>query len=61
MITQPRICVEAARGDLESDAAGAVDVFRALEHQFFWADRVMLAADDGESVLSGEIVAAPER
>ncbi len=61
MITQPLICVEAARGELESDAVGAVDVFRALDRQFFWADCVMLAAEDGESVLSGEIVAAPAR
>lgn len=61
MITQPQICVEAGRGELEAGAGGAVDVFAALDRQFFWADRVMLSVEDGDAVLSGEVVAAPPR
>jgi hypothetical protein len=56
---QSLIGVEATRGELQEEAPGVVDVFAALDRQFFWADRVMLAVEDGEQVLSGVIV--PER
>lgn len=50
------IAVEADLGELRPDAAGTVDVFAALDRQFFWADRVMLATADEQVVLCGEIV-----
>ncbi|MGN6379550.1 MAG: hypothetical protein ACTHNU_11415 [Gaiellales bacterium] len=52
------IGVEATRGELEQETPGVVDVFAALERQFFWADRVMLSVEDGQAVLTGEIVSA---
>jgi hypothetical protein len=52
------IGVEATRGELGQDSPGVVDVFAALERQFFWADRVMLSVEDGQAVLTGEIVPA---
>ena len=58
MIAEPLIRVEATRGELEQVAPGVVDVYAALERQFFWADRVMLTVEDDDSVLSGEIVSA---
>ncbi len=61
MTPHAAICVEAAAGELSEEAPGVVDVFAALERQFFWADRVMLASDPADVVLSGEIVAAPRR
>ena len=54
----PLIGVEATRGELEQDSPGVIDVFAALDRQFFWADRVMLSVEDGEAVLTGEIVSA---
>ena len=54
----PLIGVEATRGELEQDSSGVIDVFAALERQFFWADRVMLSVEDGQAVLTGEIVRA---
>jgi hypothetical protein len=59
VITQPLICVEASRSGLQAGAEGEVDVFAALGRQFFWADRVMLDAEDADGVLSGEVVAGP--
>jgi hypothetical protein len=61
VIRAPLICVEATAGELAEQTPGVVDVFAALERQFFWADRVMLAADPLGVVLTGEIVAAPRR
>ena len=52
------IGVEATRGELEQDSSGVIDVFAALERRFFWADRVMLSVEDGQAVLTGEIVRA---
>jgi hypothetical protein len=58
-----RILVNAAPAELRADRAGAVDVYAALERQFFWADTVILGADDGTlcgdelEVLEGEVVA----
>jgi hypothetical protein len=56
-LTLPRICVEATPAELAEEAPGVVDLFAALERQFFWADRVMLATDAADVVLTGEIVA----
>jgi hypothetical protein len=53
---EPVIAVEADLGELRPDASGAVDVFAALDRQFYWADRVMLATADERVVLCGEIV-----
>ena len=56
-----RILVTARPGELRPATDGAVDVFAALNRQFFWADTVMVSPDalepdaDGE-VLEGEIV-----
>jgi len=54
----PLIAVEAAHGELHEESPGVIDVFAALDRQFFWADRVMLALDDDGAVVAGEIVSA---
>ncbi len=56
MTIETVIAVEADLDELRRDAAGTVDVFAALDRQFFWADRVMLATADEQVVLCGEIV-----
>ena len=58
-LTTPLICVEATSAELAEEAPGVVDLFAALERQFFWADRVMLATDAADVVLTGEIVSRP--
>jgi hypothetical protein len=62
MAPADRIVVSAHPGELRPAQDGVVDVFAALEHQFFWADTVMVSPDamdgrsDEEEVLEGEIV-----
>ena len=62
MTTRDRILVRAAPSELRPDESGAVDVFAALQRQFFWADTVIVGADDAEladdelEVLEGEVV-----
>ncbi|HET7428892.1 MAG TPA: hypothetical protein VFJ66_05535 [Gaiellales bacterium] len=57
-----RIVVTAAPAELRSEVPGMVDVYDALNRQFFWADTVIigpqgeLSADETE-VLEGEVVA----
>ena len=56
-----RIVVVAQPGELRPEADGAVDVFAALERQFFWADTVIVSSDEADDeadaeVLEGEIV-----
>jgi hypothetical protein len=51
------IMVEVAPAELAETAPGVIDVFAALDRQFFWADVVMVAAGDSDAdVLVGEIV-----
>ena len=63
MNTLDRIVVTAAPSELGSDAHGAIDVYDALERQFFWADTVIVGLDDADladdelEVLEGEVVA----
>lgn len=63
MTTRDRILVTAAPSELRPDPQGAVDVYTALERQFFWADTVIVGrddaglADDELEVLEGEVVA----
>jgi len=58
-----RILVNATPGELLPDAGGAIDVYAALERQFFWADTVIVGLDDADpaedelEVLEGEVVA----
>jgi hypothetical protein len=63
MNTIDRIVVTAAPSELRGDVQGAVDVYAALERQFFWADTVIVGltdadlAEDELEVLEGEVVA----
>jgi hypothetical protein len=63
MTTRDRILVTAAPSELRPDPQGAVDVYAALERQFFSADTVIVGlddaglADDEREVLEGEVVA----
>jgi hypothetical protein len=63
MNPRDRILVNAAPAELRSDPRGVVDVYAALERQFFWADTVIVGLDDGDlaedelEVLEGEVVA----
>ncbi|MDX6521479.1 MAG: hypothetical protein QOJ31_1096 [Gaiellales bacterium] len=63
MTMRDRILVTAAPSELRPDPLGAVDVYAALERQFFWADTVIVGLDDGGladdelEVLEGEVVA----
>jgi hypothetical protein len=51
------IMVEVLPAELAETAPGVIDVFAALDRQFFWADVVMVAAGDSDAdVLVGEIV-----
>ncbi len=62
MTTRDRILVHAAPSELRPDEAGTVDVFAALQRQFFWADTVIVGSDDAEptddelEILEGEVV-----
>jgi hypothetical protein len=61
-VNHDRILVTAAPAELRSDTPGAVDVYDALNRQFFWADTVILGpvddpAGDEAEVLEGEVVA----
>jgi hypothetical protein len=62
MNPRDRILVNAAPAELGADRAGVIDVYAALKRQFFWADTVILGADDGTlcgdelEVLEGEVV-----
>jgi hypothetical protein len=62
MTPRDRIVVSAHPAELRPAADGVIDVFAALQRQFFWADTVMVGTDelgsraeDGE-VLEGEVV-----
>ena len=60
MIARDRILVNAAPTERRPGAEGVIDVFDALDRQFFWADTVMVAAEaadaDEQEVLVGEVV-----
>ena len=63
MTTRDRILVVAAPSELRPDSQGAVDVYAALERQFFWADAVIVGRDDAgladdelEAVLAREVL-----
>jgi hypothetical protein len=56
-----RIVVAATPQELRADESGAIDVFAALQRQFFWADTVIvtphaLELDADTEILEGEIV-----
>lgn len=56
-----RILVTAEPGELRSDLSGMIDVYDALNRQFFWADTVVIGPSDQLSgdemeVLEGEVV-----
>ncbi len=56
------IMVEVEPEELRETEPGVVDVFDALDRQFFWADVVMVAARDPDAdVLVGEVVYTPPR
>jgi hypothetical protein len=60
-VNRDRILVNAAPTELRADSGGVVDVYDALNRQFFWADTVIVGAegtDTGEEleVLEGEVV-----
>jgi hypothetical protein len=63
MNPRDRILVNAAPAELRPDLAGVIDVYAALERQFFWADTVIVGLDDGDlaedelELLEGEVVA----
>jgi hypothetical protein len=51
------IMVEVSPNELLEVSPGIVDVFAALDRQFFWADVVMVTARDLDTdVLDGEVV-----
>jgi hypothetical protein len=60
-VNRDRILVNAAPTELRAGAGGVVDVYDALNRQFFWADTVIVSpagadtADELE-VLEGEVV-----
>ena len=62
MNPRDRIFVNAAPAELRPGLGGVIDVYAALERQFFWADTVIVGLDDGEpaedelEVLEGEVV-----
>ena len=60
MIARDRILVHASPIELRPGPRGVVDVYDALNRQFFWADTVMLepqvADADEDEVLEGEVV-----
>jgi hypothetical protein len=54
-----RIAVDVHPAELVEAGPGVVDVYAALDRQFFWADRVILNPGSVEpEVLVGEIVSA---
>lgn len=54
------IMVEVSPDELAETSPGVVDVFAALDRQFFWADVVMVSAAGGDAdVLDGEVVFSP--
>lgn len=54
------IMVEVSPDELSETSAGVVDVFAALDRQFFWADVVMVTAGDRDAdILDGEVVFTP--
>lgn len=60
MAASERILVTAAPSELRA-TNGVVDVFAALERQFFWADTVIVTPDGLEletddEILDGEVV-----
>jgi hypothetical protein len=60
-MSRDRILVTATPAELRPDPAGVVDVYDALNRQFFWADTVIVtpsvaAAGDELEVLEGEVV-----
>ena len=63
MNPRDRILVTAAPAELRPGLGGVIDVYAALERQFFWADTVIVGLDDGDlaedelEVLEGEVVA----
>jgi hypothetical protein len=63
MNPRDRILVTAAPAELRPGSGGVIDVYAALERQFFWADTVIVGLDDGDlaedelKVLEGEVVA----
>jgi hypothetical protein len=61
-VNHERIVVTAAPAELRSEVPGMVDVYDALNRQFFWADTVIIGPQDELSpdeaeVLEGEVVA----
>jgi len=61
IVNRERILVTAAPAELRSDLTGLVDVYDALNRQFFWADTVVIGPPDHLSgdemeVLEGEVV-----
>jgi hypothetical protein len=63
MNPRDRILVTAAPAELRPGLGAVIDVYAALERQFFWADTVIVGLDDGDlaedelEVLEGEVVA----
>lgn len=60
-MNRDRILVTAAPAELRAHPGGVVDVYDALNRQFFWADTVIVSpegADTGDEleVLEGEVV-----
>jgi hypothetical protein len=60
-VNRDRILVNATPTELRADAGGVVDVYDALNRQFFWADTVIVGAEgadagDESEVLEGEVV-----
>lgn len=60
-MNRERILVTADPAELRSDLSGMIDVYDALNQQFFWADTVVIGPSDDLSgdemeVLVGEVV-----
>jgi hypothetical protein len=60
-VNSDRILVTATPTELRADAGGVVDVYDALNRQYFWADTVIVGiegadAGDESEVLEGEVV-----
>jgi hypothetical protein len=60
-VNRERILVTAEPTELRSDLPGMIDVYDALNRQFFWADTVVIGPSDDPSgdemeVLEGEVV-----
>jgi hypothetical protein len=48
MNPRDRILVNAAPAELRPGPGGVIDVYAALDRQFFWADTVIVGLDDGD-------------